>query len=264
MKHALALLLFASTLTAATPPKPKPVPPPDLVNPPADAHHDAGLIWRELAPPTSNAQPSEEDIVKVTYTIWSSPDGRLIDATPPGAAPVVPLGRLMVGFRQALYSMRVGEERRIWIPESMGAVGKVPAGGMMVIDTKLVEIIRPPERPADVAAPPADAITTKSGLAYKVLRPGTGTKHPKKTSTVRVHYSGWLVSGYMFDSSVTRGEPVAFSLEEVVAGWREALPLMTEGERARFWIPPQLAYGDEPGKPHGMLVFDIELLKIVK
>jgi peptidylprolyl isomerase len=262
MKRALALLLVASAAVAATPPKP--LPPADLANPPADAHRDAGLIWRELAPPTGTAQPSENDIVKVTYTIWSSPDGRLIDATRAGAAPVVPLGRLMSGFRQALYSMRIGEERRLWIPESMGAAGKVPPGGMMVIDTKLVEIIQPPVKPVDVAAPPADAITTKSGLVYKVLQPGTGTKHPKKTSTVRVHYSGWLVTGFMFDSSVTRGEPVEFNLQDVIAGWREGLPLMTEGEVARFWIPSQLAYAKDAAKPQGTLVFDIELLKIVK
>lgn len=256
----LASLLFA----AATAVPPKPVPPADLANPPADAQREAGLIWRELKAPTGTDRPSEDDLVRVHYTIWSAPDAKLIDSIRPGLSVVVPIGRLMLGFRQALLGMRVGEERRIWITENMGAIGKVPPGGMMVIDAQLIEVIHPPVTPSDLTSPPADAITTKSGLIYKVLRRGTGTKHPGKMSTVRVHYSGWQVSGHMIDSSVLRGEPIEFSLQDVIAGWREGVQLMTEGELARFWIPANLAYAKDPAKPQGMLIFDIELLKIVK
>ncbi|MCA9704692.1 MAG: FKBP-type peptidyl-prolyl cis-trans isomerase [Myxococcales bacterium] len=118
--------------------------------------------------------------------------------------------------------------------------------------------------PPDVAAPPADAKKTASGLAYKVLQPGTGTTKPNEDSVVEVHYSGWTTDGKMFDSSVTRGKPTSFPLKRVIAGWTEGLQLMVEGEKTRFWIPVELAYKDQPGKPAGMLVFDVELLKIVK
>jgi peptidylprolyl isomerase len=119
--------------------------------------------------------------------------------------------------------------------------------------------------PADVAAAPADAARTASGLASRVLRPGTGTEHPTATSRVRVHYTGWTTDGRMFDSSVTRGEPAEFPLNGVIAGWTEGLQLMVVGEQRRFWIPGNLAYGEtprRPGMPYGTLVFDVELLGI--
>jgi FKBP-type peptidyl-prolyl cis-trans isomerase len=119
--------------------------------------------------------------------------------------------------------------------------------------------------PPDVAAVPADATATASGLASRVLRPGTGTAHPSATSRVRVHYTGWTTDGRMFDSSRTRGEPAEFPLNGVIAGWTEGVQLMVEGEERRFWIPGALAYGDtprRPGMPSGMLVFDVELISI--
>ena len=118
--------------------------------------------------------------------------------------------------------------------------------------------------PPDVAIPPADAVTTASGLATKVLKHGTGTTKPRATSRVRVHYSGWTTDGKMFDSSVTRSEPISFGLNQVISGWTEGVQLMVEGEKTRFWIPGNLAYDNSPrpGAPHGTLVFDIELLAI--
>jgi peptidylprolyl isomerase len=98
-----------------------------------------------------------------------------------------------------------------------------------------------------------------------VLRPGTGTEHPTASSRVRVHYTGWMTDGTMFDSSITRGEPAEFPLGGVIAGWTEGLQLMVVGEQRRFWIPGNLAYGEtprRPGMPHGTLVFDVELLGI--
>jgi FKBP-type peptidyl-prolyl cis-trans isomerase len=111
--------------------------------------------------------------------------------------------------------------------------------------------------PPDVAAPPADAARTPTGLASKVLKPGSGTRHPRPNSQVVVHYTGWTTDGKMFDSSVARGQPASFSLDGVIEGWTEGVQMMVVGEKRRFWIPPRLAY-----EPQGMLVFDIELLKI--
>ena len=116
--------------------------------------------------------------------------------------------------------------------------------------------------PPDVAAAPADAVRTPSNLAYKVLQAGTGTRHPRPNSSVTVHYTGWTTDGKTFDSSVTRGQPATFGLDQVIPGWTEGLQMMVEGEKRRLWIPGNLAYDGQPGKPQGMLVFDVELIRI--
>ena len=118
--------------------------------------------------------------------------------------------------------------------------------------------------PEDVKAPPAGALKTPSGLASKVLKAGTGKVHPGPATSVTVHYSGWTTDGQMFDSSVARNAPATFPLDRVIKGWTEGVQLMVEGEKRRFWIPGALAYDavNRPGAPKGMLVFDVELIKI--
>ena len=113
--------------------------------------------------------------------------------------------------------------------------------------------------PPDVGAPPSDAEKSSSGLASKVLTAGTGTTHPRTSNSVTVHYTGWTTDGNMFDSSVTRGAPSTFGVDRVIRGWTEGLQLMVVGEKRRFWIPQDLAYGGRRA-PFGMLVFDVELL----
>jgi peptidylprolyl isomerase len=119
--------------------------------------------------------------------------------------------------------------------------------------------------PPDLNAP-VGVETTASGLATKVLKRGHGTVNPGPNDTVTVHYSGWTLDGKMFDSSVDRGRPATFGVSKVIKGWTEGLQLMVEGERRRFWIPAELAYGNVPkrtGAPAGRLVFDVELLGII-
>jgi FKBP-type peptidyl-prolyl cis-trans isomerase len=113
-------------------------------------------------------------------------------------------------------------------------------------------------------AAPADAKKTASGLAYKTLKAGSGKVNPKAADSVTVHYTGWTTDGKSFDSSVKRGKPATFPLRNVIKGWTEGLQLMVEGEKTRFWIPANLAYGEKPagGRPGGLLVFDVELLTI--
>jgi hypothetical protein len=118
--------------------------------------------------------------------------------------------------------------------------------------------------PADVAAPPADAQKTASGLAYKVLKEGAGPDKPTAADTVKVFYVGWTTDGKMFDKQIPPEQPITFPLRGVIAGWTEGVQLMKQGDRFRFWIPKELAYNDRPGRPAGMLVFDVELLKIAR
>ncbi|MGZ5045491.1 MAG: FKBP-type peptidyl-prolyl cis-trans isomerase [Methylobacter sp.] len=109
-------------------------------------------------------------------------------------------------------------------------------------------------------------ITTASGLQYEVLTPGTGTVSPKATDNVTVHYKGTTIDGTEFDSSYSRGEPATFPLNRVIAGWTEGVQLMKEGAKYRFYIPSELAYGEQgAGRaigPNAALIFDVELIKI--
>ena len=105
--------------------------------------------------------------------------------------------------------------------------------------------------PPDVAAPPAGSLKTTSGLSTLVLQPGTGTRRPRTTDSVTVHYTGWTTDGKMFDSSVANGSPATFRVNGVITGWTEGLQLMVEGERRRFWIPESLAYRVSRDNPPG-------------
>lgn len=108
-------------------------------------------------------------------------------------------------------------------------------------------------------------ISTDSGLQYQVLETGSGEEHPSAGSTVKVHYHGTLIDGTVFDSSVDRGEPISFGLNQVIKGWTEGLQYMVVGEKTRFVIPARLAYGNRSAgkiKPGSTLIFDVELLAI--
>ena len=266
----------AATAAAAAPSAdPKALPAPaDVATPPADAKKTAsGLATKILTPGKGKEHPQDADSVKVHYTGWTS-DGKMFDSSVVRGEPTsFGVTQVIAGWTEALKLMVVGEKRRMWIPAKI-AYGETarpgyPAG-QLTFDVELLEITappKPPEVPKDVAAPPADAKKTASGLAYRVLKKGTGKEHPTAASRVRVHYSGWSKDGKMFDSSVTRGEPASFGLGQVIPGWTEGVQLMVVGEKTRFWIPGKLAYGDEPkrpGSPSGQLTFDVELLAIEK
>jgi FKBP-type peptidyl-prolyl cis-trans isomerase FklB len=113
----------------------------------------------------------------------------------------------------------------------------------------------------------AGVVTTPSGLQYQVLKEGNGPK-PTADDQVKVHYRGTLLDGTEFDSSIGRGEPITFGLKNVIPGWTEGVQLMPVGSKYRFFIPSNLAYGDNPAGPHikegSTLIFEVELLEIVK
>lgn len=269
--HAAGLALIL-TLTARAEPT-MPDTPADVAAPPADAAKTAsGLASKVLKAGTGTAKPAAADTVTVHYSGWTT-DGKLFDSSVKRGKPAsFPLNGVIKGWTEGLQLMVVGEKRRFWIPGKL-AYGDTAAGGRpsgtLVFDVELLGIKaapKPPPVPADVAAAPADATTTASGLASKLLQKGSGTTHPLATDKVKVHYSGWTTDGKLFDSSVARGEPITFPLNGVIPGWTEGVQLMVEGEKRRFWIPGKLAYGDAPppGAPAGLLVFDVELIQIVK
>lgn len=239
--------------------------PDDVSEPPNDAERTkSGLASKVLKAGSGGENPNPTDTVKVHYTGWTT-DGEMFDSSVTRGEPIsFPLNKVIKGWTEGVGLMVEGEKRRLWIPEELAYKGRPgrPAG-MLVFDVELLEIVSPPEPPADVAAPPDSAKRTTSGLASRVLAKGHGSRHPRETSRVKVHYTGWTTDGEMFDSSVARGEPAMFPLNGVIKGWTEGLQLMVEGEKRRIWIPEELAYKGRPGRPQGMLVFDVELLEII-
>jgi peptidylprolyl isomerase len=259
------LLLSAVAAVAAAQSAADLTAPSDLKSPPADATKSAsGLVSKLLTPGTGTEKPLATDIVTVQYTGWAS-DGHMFDSSVArGKASTFPLDRSLAGWKECVQLMTLGEKRRCWVPETLAYRGQAGRPkGTVVFDIELLDTRgNPMVPPPDIKAPPADARHTANGLAYKVLRAGSGARMPSPFDKVLVHYTGWTTDGKMFDSSVARGTPATMGLDEVIRGWTEGVGLMVEGERTRFWIPEALAYKGEAGQPRGMLVFDIELIKI--
>jgi len=265
---AIAVMALATIVSAQTP-----VPAPDdVAAPPTDAEKTAsGLASKVLTPGKGSTHPAKTDSVTVHYTGWTL-DGKMFDSSLTKGKPVTfPLDKVIAGWTEGVQLMVAGEKRRLWIPQELAYKGKEgrPAG-MLVFDVELVSFAAPAPKetpsdpmktPDDLKPAPADANRTLTGLAYKILKPGTGGRHPSSTSSVTVHYSGWTTDGKLFDSSYRRHEPATFRLNRVIPGWTEGVQLMVEGEKRRFWIPELLAYAGT-GPVSGDLVFDIELIKI--
>ena len=269
MQTAFAALIFVMAVASASaqsiPASAVPPAPADVAAPPPDAAKTAsGLAHRVVSPGTDTEKPAPTDIVTLHYTGWSA-DGTMFESSRTSGAPAMfALNRAMVGMRECVQLMAVGETRRCWVPQELAYRGQQGRPtGTVVFDIELLDTRRAPAvPPPDVAGPPDDARREPSGLAYKVLKPGTGTRKPSASSHVTVHYTGWTTDGKMFDSSVARGTPATFGLGDVIRGWTEGVQLMVEGERTRFWIPQDLAYKGEGNAPRGMLVFDIDLIRI--
>jgi FKBP-type peptidyl-prolyl cis-trans isomerase len=249
-----------------TGPQPGDIPAPDNVAaPPADAQKTTnGVSYVVLQPGRPDGlQPGPDDTVEVHYTGWTT-DGKMFDSSVKRKQTATfGLRKVIPGWTEGIPVMKEGEKTRFWIPEELAYKGRPGApAGMLVFDVELIKVIKAPAAPADVAAPPADSKKTKLGVSYKLLTAGQGGEKPRAWDRVKVHYTGWTTDGKMFDSSVTRGRPAEFGLNQVIAGWTDGLQLMSPGDKYRFWIPEEHAYQGRPGKPAGMLVFDVELLEV--
>ncbi|WP_411825592.1 FKBP-type peptidyl-prolyl cis-trans isomerase [Luteolibacter sp. AS25] len=232
--------------------------------PPEDTEKTESGVAYKITKEGEGDKPGASDVVTFHFTAATMEGQTVQDSRSEPAPPSVPLDKLPPALGELFADMKPGELRKSWLPEP-----QVP-GGFIVADLELISFKAAPPAPPvpeDVSAAPDDAEKTESGIAHKVLAEGKGEEHPKATDTVKVHYSGWTTDGKMFDSSVTRGDAAQFPLSGVIKGWTEGVQLMVVGEKRRFWIPADLAYGPAvpgSGRPGGMLVFDIELLEIAK
>jgi len=246
---------------------PAPAPAVAIAPPPGATTITTGVAIHVLDPGEPDAPaPQWGDFVELRYRVWDE-SGRLVGASRDGRSERLALAWLPRGWADAMLELRVGSHAHVWVPAAQ-AYGEALAGprGALRIDVHLLGVEPTGEVvAADVplSTPPPNALRTASGIYFLVLREGTGTRHAARDGRVTVHYEGWTAAdGNRFDSSYARGQPATFPLTAVIAGWQEAVTLMVEGEKTRFWIPAELAYGDAPGRPNGTLVFDIELVRI--
>jgi hypothetical protein len=255
----LAGILSAAAHAVAPLPAPKP-----LQAPPANAVETAsGMAYVVLKPGADPNRMARGEFIEYRADVWSA-DG-VTRANSRESGPVVGsvrrLGAEQPGLARAILSTPVGETRRWWIVAErlLPGYAGMPALPHVIDLTVLGE--KSPVQTPDELTPPADALRTSSGLAYKILKKGPGGERPTRSSTVVIDYSGWDGQGRLFDSSVTRGERASLPLQHLIPGWQEGVPLMARGDSFRFWIPGHLAYDTQPGNssPKGMLVFDITL-----
>ena len=260
--------------------QPAPAIPDDVGAPPASATTLKSGTKKEIVRPGTGKDPIRPyDTVAYSFTAWDR-DGRMIENSATTARKARKGGTTMqpyrasVGVAEILTSMTVGERSRFWVEaEKLVTDGSRPPGGIehgtVCYELEVTQVTKaarePPPAPPDVAKPPGDAKKSPKGVFYKLLAagPGKDPRHPTENDSVKVNYTGWTTDGKMFDSSYLRNEAATFGLHAVVAGWTEGIPLMAIGNTMRFWIPQELAYKGQAGKPAGMLVFDVELLEIM-
>lgn len=227
--------------------------------------------------PEDGTAPGPDDYVVVHYT-GSLKDGTEFDSSLSREGPAVfQLGRMIPGWVEGVQLMTEGDRFRFFIPPDLaygdrGYGSLIAPNEVLVFDVELLGIRNAERNLAssilflEENARKEGVMTTATGLQYEVVsRSSEDGASPLPQDTVTVHYTGKTPDGVVFDSSHARGEPVSFTLDQVISGWTEGLQLMEEGDTFRFFIPPDLAYGENgygPIGPNQLLVFDIELIDV--
>ncbi|MEO1251392.1 MAG: FKBP-type peptidyl-prolyl cis-trans isomerase [Pseudomonadota bacterium] len=228
--------------------------------------------------PEGGATPVSTDLVQVHY-VGTLKDGLEFDSSRArGAAASFRLDRVIPGWTEGVQLMSEGDRFRLFVPPDLGYGEAGTPGGpigpneALIFDVELIKV-QNPVRNLEAAnefltanAEKEGVNTTDTGLQYEVLRTGDeGAASPSARSTVEVHYQGTLLNGTEFDSSYSRGQPIEFPLNRVIPGWTEGVQLMRVGDKFRFFVPPDLAYGASgkgPIGPNELLIFEVELLDV--
>lgn len=239
-------------------------------------------IYYVLEGEGSGEHPKLSDEVKVHYT-GTLLDGTQFDSSVERGDPITfPLTRVVKGWQEGIPLISKGQKGTLIIPSGLAygsrARPSIPANSVLVFDVELFDFFDPSVKAKKQAEEDAQKITdwlkekkltskaksTESGIYYIIEKEGTGA-NPTIDSKVEVHYTGTLLDGTKFDSSVDRGQPAKFPLKGVVKGWQEGIPLLKKGGKGKLVIPSALAYGPQ-GRPsippNSVLVFDVELLGI--
>jgi len=251
----------------AKPSAPKLETPKSLKSPPTGAQKSkSGLAWVVLDEGKGDTGAKGFDKVDWHYRSWD-PTGRLLfDTYEKGAPKHMKVSRMLAGYREAIADMKVGERRRVWIPAKLAHKKrkKVTEADNRIVDLHLVSWFKAQPPPKDLKKPPKTAKKTESGLRIQFLKRGEGEQSALPEDQVEVRYSGWRQkNGENFDFTGP-GETSTFGASTVIKGWVETLRTMVIGDKVRVWIPAELAYKGKPSKPQGTLVFDIELVNIIR
>jgi FKBP-type peptidyl-prolyl cis-trans isomerase FkpA len=235
-------------------------------------------IWFVMTQAGSGAKPSPKATVTAHY------EGRLLngdkfDASYDRGQPfTTTLDRVIAGWREAIPTLQKGGKGTFFIPSALAygerGAGTIPANSILVFDIELLDFEEPLS--ADGQTKKDQALITKyladnnikaektaSGLWYVITTKGNG-ESPTVASTVKTHYKGTLLDGKVFDSSYDRNQPLEFPLGQVIAGWQEAIPMLSKGGKGTFFIPSALGYGTRGAggviPPNAVLIFEVELL----
>jgi peptidylprolyl isomerase len=238
-----------------------------FISPPADATMlKPGLSFIILKKGNVEGDSEIETIVRSKSIVWvdggeQSNNDDALEATDP-----IDLEVSHPFLSEILRASSTGGHYLWWVDSSL--ISEDTSGfeaKNTMIDIKIVDRVAPMPAPSDVAEIPEYAAVGEAGVGFYLLSEPTLGAHPTLEDDVEVHYSGWQTDGKMFDSSVLREKTNTFPLGRLIEGWQKAVPLMRVGEKARIWIPGDLAYDlreNRPYAPKGMLVFDVELVSI--
>jgi FKBP-type peptidyl-prolyl cis-trans isomerase len=248
------------TATASEPPAPD-----DVAAPPTSTKlTSSGVASRVLKSGRGSEHPAGDDVVTFHFETWTR-EGKLLGSTRQRGAPdSLNVRRMMPGVGEVVRRMSVGEARRIWVPQKLTAFPSddddaAPPFPDVTVDVELLALQRAPAVPP-LTAPP-NARRTLSGLRYKFERRGAG-QSLKYAPRVQFHESGWSADGKLFESTVMAGQPRIADLSNMIAGLAEGIRLMRVGDKALFWLPAALAFGDHPRRNRvtGPVIFEVELL----
>ncbi len=245
---------------------------------------DSGLQYMALEESDEDGlTPTSTDLVVFEFVMATADGVEISSSRAIGAAPQVRVSEIgvdMPGLAEGLQMMEEGDRYRFFVPPDLAYGDRVgpnsPFGPneTLIVDVELIKVQNPQrnlERAQAFLAENAgkEGIqTTASGLQYEVISEGPADgDSPSASDTVEVHYQGTLINGTEFDSSYSRGQPISFPLSGVIPGWTEGVQLMSEGDKYRFFIPPDLAYGagGAPGGsigPNEALIFEVELIDV--
>lgn len=219
----------------------------------------ANVTPSRYLPTTSTVQPTSSEIDQVSYSL-----GYLMANGNKDIVDDLVLDAFFQGFRDAYQDRNATLSKARMQRVLLAYQKRKEIEYAKQIEATATENANQAEQFLRDNAKQAGVRTTASGLQYQVLKAGTGAR-PTASDSVKVHYEGKLIDGTVFDSSYRRGEPVTFALDQVIAGWREGLPLMQVGAKYRLFVPPALGYGAAGNaeiEPNSVLIFDIELLAI--
>lgn len=230
--------------------------------PPADAAKSpSGLVSQVLRQGTSTEKADGNDEVEVQFTGWDR-TGKKFAGTQEGKPAKFSLSQVFPGWREGITLMRVGEKRRLWIPSNLGP--QTTSGPKdAIFDVELLTVTSLPDPPKQLQSPDPTAERTLSGAFSKMVSAGKGTDKPDRSARVLLNYTLWSGDGRTIESTISRSRPTAFMLDRVMPAFAECVQLMVVGEKRLCWIPENVAAGQWPGAPKGMMVFEMEFLRLL-